>query len=125
MKRIVYSFGAPFIERRGSVWVALLSIVLGVAWVVAATPGFITGDSDLLAFSLVTTLVLGVPAILLAAFKGSRRRYRVAAVVEAREVPGGIHVVVLDAKGRRHELVTAREVVERLVASLTGTVGRS
>ncbi|WP_062311534.1 hypothetical protein [Demequina rhizosphaerae] len=119
MKRIVTSRGHYYVERPGSVGAVLGSIALGALWFVVVVPAFAVGTDRTLIFTMVATFVLGLPAYLLASRKGARQRSRVAAIIDAREVPGGVHLVVMDTANARHELVVTDGVVSDLERALT------
>ena len=122
-KRIVGSPRGVFVETPGKMWAAILGVVLGVVWFVLCLPAF-TGEALALLWALLVTSIVGVPALALLVI-GSRRRRRVNAVLNLREVPGGVFVEVIDAQQRRHELVVSPDVAAGMVNVLSARTLRS
>lgn len=114
-KRIVVKRGRPYVERKAATWASILSALMFLAWIVAGL--YAVANADVVAAFWVT-LLLGVPSLVLSYTLGNRKRYRVKAVVEARTVPGGTHVVLLDDRGERHELVLREDVARGLALTL-------
>jgi hypothetical protein len=117
--RIVNARGGYYVERKSRFGMALGAVLLGIAWFVLAIPLFIGGSGGT---ALVLTVVLGIPAIVLAA-KAARKRWKITAVIEARQVAGGVLVHVMDVRQVAHQLVTDEQTAQGLAHVLTGRTG--
>lgn len=115
MKRLILHNGAYHVETppRGPARV-IAGAMLAVFLIVALTNA-VEGSWGAV---LLWTLLLGVPAFIVSQVWGSTKRHRVAAVVEAREVPGGALLAVMDVRNVRHELVVDPAVARGLTVAL-------
>lgn len=117
MKRITYTRSGWVVERVSRYGMALGAILLGVAWFIVCVPLMPSGRWWGLIF--LATLIFGIPAAILAA-KSGRQRRRIIAVIDAREVAGGVLLRVVDERQVQHELVTDNHTAERLAHGFTG-----
>lgn len=117
-KRIIGSPRGVFVEQPGNGWAAFFGILLGVLWLLLLLPA-LTGVPAWIVLAVIATGILGVPTFFLLR-AGSRRRHRVTAILESRDVPGGTYLMVMDDHQRRHEVVADPAVAAGLANVLTG-----
>jgi len=103
-KQITRHWGKPAVQVSGSAGATIGAAVLLAAWVVIMVGALLMPATTGLLMMILATGVLGVPAWILSQ-RGRRRRFYIKALLEARSVPGGTLVTVLDDRGVRHELV--------------------
>lgn len=120
MKRITIVKDAFFVERPGLVWAQVVAGVLLAPWLLAMLWALFTTSDSAALVAFLWTLLTFIPAVALRIIWGSTRRYRIAAVVEARDVPGGAFMVVVDVLGARHEVVTTPGIARGVSYELAG-----
>jgi hypothetical protein len=115
MKRLILHRGAYHVETppRGPSRV-IAGTMLGV-FLIAALTNAVEGSWGAV---FLWALLLGAPAFAVSQLWGSTKRHRVAAVVEAREVPGGALLAVMDVRNVRHDLVVDPAVARGLAVAL-------
>ncbi|WP_061960664.1 hypothetical protein [Demequina flava] len=106
MKRVVWVKPDYFVERPGNVLAAVAAAFLGALWFVFALLMLAWWSWQAAVVLTLGTLVLGVPAWVLADRWGVRKRWKVALVESAVEVPGGMALEVVDVKGNAHDVMT-------------------
>lgn len=118
MKTIVNRKGGYYVNKRGSGVAAFFAIVIGVGCAVMSLPLFVAGS----AYAWPAFLILGLPTVLLAML-AARKRTRIIAVLDARQVAGGIMLRVMDKDRVTHDVLTDEATSQGLAHILTGRTG--
>lgn len=119
MKRIVNRNGGYWIEKPQSTAAGVVVTITGLLWAVFGTTSLIAGTPG---GAVLATLIFGIPAMLIATLARTRR-YRVAAVLDARQVAGGVWLNIMDDRNVRHEVVTDEATSQGVAYVLTGRTG--
>jgi hypothetical protein len=116
-KQIARHWGKPAVRVKGSGWATLGSLVLLVVGLLLVIAAFYTPLPD--AWFVLTFGIVAVVGAFVAGRRGKTRNHYIKAMVSAQNVPGGTHVVVLDVRGERHELVMSEQAAVGLAQILS------
>lgn len=123
MKKIKLHRGVYYVERGRRMWADVLSAVLFVLWVITALIPGLTGATGA-GGVIFGTVILLVPALILSYGPSRPKRWKIAAVVDGRDVPGGVLLTVMDVRNQRHELIVDQAVAVDLAKSLEAATVR-
>lgn len=120
MKQVVNRKGGYFVEAPGSGAAKIVAGFLLAVWLVLSMIAVFSGSwGEAFAY----TLFVGGPAFAISHLWGSPKRHKIAAVIHANQVAGGVLLRVMDERQVQHELVVDEATAQGIAHILTGRTG--
>ncbi|MCB2411777.1 hypothetical protein LGT39_02800 [Demequina sp. TTPB684] len=120
MIEITQRGGTYYVERRGRTWAKVCSGILLVPWLLLTLLPLLAGYG-FAPLDVVWTLVWFTPAALLSFGPGRTKRHEIIAMLDARDVAGGVLMTVMDARQVTHQLVVNGDASAAMASALSGS----